>query len=83
MPQRWGECPWNVLSQDNPLRKRFVGNIDQNNRPDIWIQITIPSEFQAVGKHYNIGVSAGIETDIYPGEFIELKILSNLMFMMV
>ena len=71
MPQRWGECPWNVLSQDNPLRKRFVGNIDQNNRPDIWIQISVPNEFTPVGTQLNIGVSAGIETTIYPGEFIE------------
>ena len=71
MPQRWGECPWNVLSQDNPLRKRFVGNKDQNNRPDIWIQISVPNEFTPVGTQLNIGVSAGIETTIYPGEFIE------------
>ena len=71
MPQRWGECPWNVLSQDDPLRKRFVGNIDQNNRPDIWIQISVPNEFTPVGTQLNIGVSAGIETTIYPGEFIE------------
>ena len=69
MPQRWGETPWNYLSQDDPLRKRFIGGLDK--QPDIWIQITIPSEFQSVGKHYNIGVSAGIETNIYPGEFIE------------
>ena len=68
MPQRWGECPWNFLSQDNPLRQRFIGGLEQ--QPDIWIQITIPSEFQQVGK-YNIGVSAGIETTIYPAEFIE------------
>jgi glycosyltransferase involved in cell wall biosynthesis len=32
--------------------------------------ITVPNEFQPVGK-FNIGVSAGIETTIYPGEFIE------------
>ena len=63
-----GECPWNFLSQDNPLRQRFIGGLEQ--QPDIWIQITIPSEFQQVGK-YNIGVSAGIETTIYPAEFIE------------
>ena len=71
MPQRWGECPWNFLSQDDPLRKRFIGNIDQNNRPDIWIQISVPNEFTPVGAQLNIGVSAGIETTIYPGEFIE------------
>ena len=70
LPQMWGECPWNALSQDDPLRQRFIGGLDQNNQPDIWIQITIPSELHPMGK-FNIGVSAGIETNIYPGEFIE------------
>ena len=68
MPQRWGDCPWNFLSQDNPLRQRFIGGLDK--KPDIWVQITVPNEFQAVGQ-FNIGVSAGIETTIYPAEFIE------------
>ena len=68
MPQRWGETPWNFLSKDNPLRRRFIGQLQQ--QPDIWIQITVPNEFQRIGK-YNIGVSAGIETTVYPGEFIE------------
>ena len=66
-PQRWGECPWNYLSKDDPLRKRFTSG--ENTRPDIWIQITVPNEFRPVG-HYNIGVSAGIETTVYPGEFL-------------
>ena len=34
------------------------------------MQITVPNEFQAIGK-YNIGVTAGIETTVVPGEFIE------------
>ena len=71
MPQRWGECPWNFLSQDDPLRQRFIGQLDPENQPGIWIQITVPNEFQPVGKSLNIGVSAGIESTIYPGEFIE------------
>ena len=69
MPQRWGDTPWNFLPQDDPLRKRFIGN-NTNKQPDIWIMITIPSEFQPIGR-YNIGVSAGIESTIYPVEFIE------------
>ena len=68
LPQRWGDCPWNFLSQDNPLRQRFIGGLEK--KPDIWIQITVPNEFQPVGQ-FNIGVSAGIETNLYPGEFIE------------
>ena len=68
MPQKWGDCPWNFLSLDDPLRQRFIGKLEQ--QPDVWMQITVPNEFQRVGK-FNIGVSAGIETNIYPGEFIE------------
>ena len=68
IPQRWGDCPWNFLSQDDPLRQRFTGQLQQ--QPDIWVQITVPNEFQVVGK-YNIGVSAGIETTVFPVEFLE------------
>ena len=68
MPQRWGDCPWNFLSQDDPIKQRFIGRLEK--KPDIWIQITIPSEFQPVGQ-FNIGVSAGIETTAYPVDFIE------------
>jgi len=68
MPQRWGDTPFNFLPQEDPLRQRFVFEIKQ--QPDIWVQITVPNEFQPVGK-YNIGISAGIESTVYPGEFIE------------
>ena len=68
MPQRWGDTPWGFLSQDDPLKSRFIGQI--NNRPDIWIQITVPNEFQKVG-HFSIGITAGIETTAFPGSFIE------------
>ncbi len=70
LPQMWGETPWNYLSKDNPLRKRFIKNTDVIKQPEIWIQITIPTEFQPQGQ-FNIGVTAGIESTIYPGEFIE------------
>ena len=71
MPQRWGDTPWGALSQDDSLRQRFIMNVDQNSRPDIWMQITVPNEFQAIGKSLNIGITAGIETTIFPGEFIQ------------
>ena len=57
MPQRWGDTPWNALPQDDPLRQRFINKLQQ--KPDIWMQITVPNEFQPIGR-YNIGVSAGI-----------------------
>ena len=39
-------------------------------QPDIWVQVTVPNEFQAVGK-YNIGVTAGTEGDICPADWID------------
>jgi hypothetical protein len=39
-------------------------------QPDIWCQVTVPNEFQKVGK-YNIGLTAGIETTICAPQWIE------------
>ena len=39
-------------------------------QPDIWVQISVPNELQAVGK-YNIGVTAGTEGTICPPEWID------------
>jgi len=69
MPQRWGDTPQMYHSADHPIRQRFVNN-QLPKQPDVWMQITIPNEFQSVGK-YNIGITAGIETTVFPGNFIE------------
>tara|TARA_Y100000593_G_scaffold68136_1_gene125218 strand:+ start:368 stop:1675 length:1308 start_codon:yes stop_codon:yes gene_type:complete len=68
LAQRWGETPWNYLDEKDDLRKRCIPSLGE--QPDIWMQITVPNEFQPVGK-YNIGVTAGIESTIFPGEFLE------------
>ena len=39
-------------------------------QPDIWCQITVPNEFQRVGK-YNIGLTAGIETTHCAPQWLE------------
>ena len=68
IPQIWGNTPWGFLDQSDPLRSKFINQLTQ--QPDIWIQITIPSEFQRIGK-YNIGVTAGIESTVPPPDFIQ------------
>tara|TARA_R110002020_G_scaffold17760_6_gene61964 strand:+ start:772 stop:2088 length:1317 start_codon:yes stop_codon:yes gene_type:complete len=68
LPQRWGDCPWNFLDKDNPIKKRFIYKLNQ--QPDVWFQVTIPNEFQPVGK-FSVGITAGIETTLLPGDFIE------------
>lgn len=70
LPQRWGNTPQNALtSEDEDLTSRLITG-QMNQKPDVWMQITIPSEFQPVG-HFNIGVSAVIETTTASAEFIE------------
>lgn len=68
--QRWGNTRFQYLKDHNELDllSRIVPNL--TSQPDVWIQITVPNEFQAVGK-YNIGVTAGIETTLCHVEWIE------------
>ena len=68
LPQKWGNTPWGFLDKEDSLRSRFIGQLTQ--QPEIWMQITIPSEFQKVGK-YNIGVTAGIESTVPPPDFVQ------------
>jgi glycosyltransferase involved in cell wall biosynthesis len=74
IPQRWGNTPFGFLQADNPEHKQMLDycwNQPQLPRqPDIWMQITVPNEFQPIGK-FNIGVTAGIETTIASAPWIE------------
>jgi hypothetical protein len=73
LPQRWGSTPQGFI-KDNPewefLTKHLLNSPQLPTQPEIWMQITVPNEFQQVGK-YNIGCTAGIETTIAPAEWIE------------
>ena len=71
LSQKWGSLPLGFLSanQEFDLLDRVVDKVDSN--PDIWIQISIPNEFQRVGKSFNIGITAGIETDRCDPSWIE------------
>ena len=72
-PQMWGNTPWG-FTEDNPewsfLKSYFLNSPQLPKQPEIWMQITVPNEFQRVGK-FNIGVTAGIETTLSPGDWIE------------
>jgi len=73
LPQRWGATPKGFI-KDNPEWSFLVKHILQNPQlpaqPEIWMQITVPNEFQPIGK-YNIGCTAGIETTVAPAEWVE------------
>jgi hypothetical protein len=67
---RWGQTPMNALSdQDQDIVSRIVTE-SINQQPDIFIQVTIPNEFQRAGK-FNIGITAGIESDSCAPEWLE------------
>jgi len=73
LPQKWGETSWGFC-KDHPewtfLLDYIVPQDWQKTQPEIWAQITIPNEFQAVGK-YNIGITAGIESTACKPEWVE------------
>jgi glycosyltransferase involved in cell wall biosynthesis len=73
LPQRWGNTPFGFI-KDNPewefLAKHMLQSPQLPTQPEIWMQITVPNEFQPIGK-YNIGCTAGIETTIAPAEWVE------------
>ena len=74
LPQRWGATPWNFIEDHKEewgfLQPHILAEPKLTQQPEIWAQITIPNEFQPVGK-YNIGITAGIETTAVKGEWIE------------
>ena len=73
LSQRWGNTPKGFI-KDNPewafLSNHILNNPQLPAQPEIWMQITVPNEFQPMGK-YNIGCTAGIETTIAPAEWVE------------
>ena len=74
LSQRWGNTAYNALDINNPDDKILYDLIWKEQhlpkQPDVWIQITVPNEFQPVGK-FNIGITAGIETTICDPSWIE------------
>jgi glycosyltransferase involved in cell wall biosynthesis len=60
---RWGNTPMDALNYDKPFHKWIIDNIipSPQQKPDIYIQVTVPNEFQPLG-FYNIGITAAIET---------------------
>jgi glycosyltransferase involved in cell wall biosynthesis len=68
---RWGQTPMDALNYDNEFHKWIIENIipSVQEKPDIFIQVTVPNEFQPLG-FYNIGITAAIETTHSPVEWV-------------
>jgi len=71
---KWGNTPRNHLRPEVPRHKKLLNTFirqDQiQGQPDILIDIRIPNEF-ATGAKINIGITAGVETDVVSPAFLE------------
>ena len=73
LPQRWGSTAWGFCKENSEwsfLTNHIAPQDWNKEKPEIWMQITIPNEFQPIGK-YNIGCTAGIESTACKPEWIE------------
>lgn len=72
LSQRWGNTPFGFCEDNKEwsflLNHIHIGKLDE--KPKIWAQISVPNEFQPVGE-YNIGITAGMETTLVDGSWIE------------
>jgi len=72
--QRWGSTPWGYINDNMEEWSWILPMIHNSNelpkKPDVWIQITVPNEFQPIGV-YNIGLTAGVETTACDAAWIE------------
>ena len=61
----WGITPMTALEKNNPFHKWIEDNIvnEYQGIPEIYIQVTVPNEFQKLGK-FSVGITAGIETTV-------------------
>lgn len=72
---KWGHCPSKISVEDLTTVEdvqlyNCVLTSNLTKQPDLYIKISIPNEFQPHGK-YNIGITAGIETTVPSGDFVE------------
>ena len=73
LSQRWGNTPFTALKGDDEFAVWCRENTVQtqlSKKPDVFVQISVANEFQPVGE-FNIGITAGVETDLAPHSFVE------------
>ena len=69
----WGHCSW-ILdpNAENKMVKKIMNlSSDPGKKSDISFQLQLPNEWDSNLAHYNIGVSAVVETDICNPAWIE------------
>ena len=72
IPLRWGNTPQNQVSDQTEFGRWMLDRViaQIGDKPDVFMQVSVANEFEPKG-HYNIGVTAGVETTIAPKNFID------------
>lgn len=75
VPTRWGNCSRKYMAADitDPVEQELFKRVVRSpitKQPEVFIQCSIPNEFQTPAK-FNIGITAGIETTIAKPDWIE------------
>ena len=71
----WGSCPRTALDDSSiisntKIKQHFLDSKSLTQQPDVYIDLRIPNEFEQHGK-FNIGMTAGIETNAVSPKWIE------------
>lgn len=78
VPQRWGDTPMNALTPEDKFHMWMMermrpmadgAKLQLPKKPDVWIQVTVPNEFQPIGK-WNIGITAGMESNVVDANWV-------------
>lgn len=71
---RWGETSLGFINNNKEewgwLNDLTLPGVSLPKQPEYWFQITVPNEFQPIGK-WNCGVTAGIETTLCHTSWVE------------
>jgi hypothetical protein len=69
---RWGNTPMNALGEDDTDISSLIHRpeMGQVQRPDVFVQLSVPNEFQPLG-NYNIGITAGMETTLVHQDWLD------------
>jgi len=72
IPLRWGNTPQNQVDGSTEFGRWMLERVitEVTEKPDVFMQVSVANEFEPKG-HYNIGVTAGVETTIAPKDFID------------
>ena len=72
IPLRWGNTPQNQVDGESDFGRWMLERVitEVGEKPDVFMQVSVANEFEPKG-HYNIGITAGVETTICPKDFID------------